>query len=100
MPGRGGISRGRGDADLTWGEEAAGRSEEFTPQALDPAKVLDPASTAVLGVGAGAPAVEPTAESAGLAATSGAAGEGVARRRLAPHHRDAVQRFFSGPRRD
>lgn len=92
------MNRGRGDAELTWGEEAPGKSDDFEARALDPATMLDPESTAVLGVAAGAPTGEAQAESAGTAPVSGASGQGVWRRRLAPHHRDAVQRFFSRPK--
>ena len=62
--------------------------------------MLDPESTAVLGISAGAPTTDGVGESAGTANVDGSRGEGVWRRRLAPHHRDAVQRFFTGPRRD
>jgi hypothetical protein len=100
LPGRGGVSRGRGDAEMTWGEEAQGSSEDFAARALDPATMLDPESTAIVGLSANAPTVDAQGESAGGANVEGSGGQGVWRRRLAPHHRDAVQRFFSGPRRD
>ncbi|MCE9595641.1 MAG: hypothetical protein K8S98_15745 [Planctomycetes bacterium] len=99
-PGRGGVSRGRGDAELTWGDEAVGKSDEFTAKALDPATMLDPESTAIVGLAANAPTVDAQGESAGGANVEASGGQGVWRRRLAPHHRDAVQRFFSGPRRE
>ena len=82
---------------MTWGEEAAGRSEDFAAKALDPAKTLDAESTAVLGIGATSPTVDAQGESAGSASAAGSTGEGAWRRRLAPHHREAVKRFFSGP---
>ena len=85
---------------MTWGEESPGQSDDFEAEALNPATMLDPESTAVLGVAAGAPTVDAQGESGGAANVSGSSGQGVWRRRLAPHHRDAVQRFFSGPRRD
>lgn len=96
MEGSGGIDRGRGDADLRYGEEAEGGAERFLPRALDPARWLDPGSSALLGVGSTAPAVDPQAEGAGLEAVEGAGGAGTWRRRLAPRHREAVRGFF-GP---
>lgn len=95
QPGSGGVTRGRGDAELTWGEEAQGRSDEFEAKALDPAHSLDAENSALVGVGAGAPTVEPTAEGAGSADVRGSAGKSAWRRRLAPHHRQAVKEFFA-----
>jgi hypothetical protein len=43
-----------------------------------------------------APEVAPEGEAAGLSEVAGAQGEAVWRRRLAPRHRDAVERFFTG----
>jgi hypothetical protein len=94
------VTRGRGDAAMTWGDEAEGRSEDFAAKSLDPARFLDAESTAVLGLGATSPTVDAQGESAGAAGVEASTGEGAWRRRLAPHHREAVKRFFSGPVRD
>ena len=85
---------------MTWGEEFKGRSEDFQAKALDPAKVLDSESTAVLGIGATSPTVDAQRESAGSMSAQASTGDGAWRRRLAPHHRDAVKHFFSGPKHD
>jgi hypothetical protein len=85
---------------MTWGEEARGREDEFAAKSLEPARYLDAESTATLGIGAGAPDVDAQGESAGAIDGQASSGEGVWRRRLAPHHRDAVKRFFSGPKRE
>lgn len=97
QPGQGGVSRGRGDAELTWGEESKGRTDQFEAKALDPAQSLDLEHSALLGVGAGAPNVAPEAESAGGADVQGSTGKSAWRRRLAPHHRQAVKDFFTPP---
>ncbi|MEO6708521.1 MAG: hypothetical protein ABIP42_03035 [Planctomycetota bacterium] len=99
-PGSGGVSRGRGDAPMTWGDETQGRSEDFSAKALEPARVLDAESTGVLGIGATAPTVDAQGESGGAATAGASTGEGAWRRRLAPHHREAVKQFFSGPKHD
>lgn len=96
IPGRGGVSRGRGDAALEFSGETPGRTDEFEAHQLSPAERLDPESTAIVGVGASAPDVEPTAQAGGLVETRASGGRAAWKRRVAPHHRDAVQGFFGG----
>lgn len=95
LPGAGGISRGRADAELLWGEESPGATDRFRPEQLPAARQLDPGSSRSLGVSAAAPDVEPVAEGGGVQATAEAAARAAWRRRLAPQHRDAVKRFFA-----
>lgn len=95
-PGRGGVSRGRGDAALDFSGETPGRSDQFEARVLSPAEFLDSESTAIVGVGATAPDVAPAAEGGGLVETKASAGKAAWKRRVAPHHRDAVQNFFGG----
>lgn len=83
---------------MTWGKEAQGDTDKFEAKALDPARFLDAEHSAVLGVGSGAPNVEPKAEGAGLAGVETSIGRSAWKRRLAPHHREAVKSFFSPPR--
>jgi len=85
---------------MTWGDETAGRSEDFTPTLLDPARVFDAESTAVLGLGATAPTVDAQGEASGPANAQASTGDGAWRRRLAPHHREAVKQFFSGAKQN
>lgn len=94
-PGRGGVSRGRGDAELMFGEESPGRTDAFEARALDPARNLDLEHSTMLGVGAGAPRVAPEGEAAGGGDIQASAGSNAWRRRLAPRHRDAVRDFFA-----
>ena len=96
VPGRGGVTRGRADAELTWGDESPGRTDAFAPKQLPPGTQLDPEQSALLGVSAAAPEVDPVAEGAGSQPTERAAARTAWRRRLAPTHREAVTRFF-GP---
>jgi hypothetical protein len=95
-PGRGGVTRGRGDATLEYGGETPGRTDLFEPKVLDPAQYLDPESTAVLGVGTSAPTVAPERGSGGAADGKTSSGQASWKRRVAPHHREAVQSFFGG----
>ncbi len=95
QPGRGGVTRGRADAELFWGEESPGRSDQFAPKQLPGARAFDPDSSTPMGVTAGAPTVEPVAEGGGTQATTEAAARSAWRRRLAPSHRAAVKKFFA-----
>lgn len=95
MPGQGGVTRGRGDAEMTWGQETAGDTERFEARTLPEAQYADPKDTIVAGIGAAAPGVEPVAESGGLAPLEASSGRASWKRRLAPHHRRAVQSYFT-----
>ncbi len=95
LPGRGGISRGRADAELIWGEETPGREEDFEAQMLREARYSDPENSQIVGVGATAPEVEARPEAAGSADVGASTGSAAWRRRLSPHHRRAVGSFFA-----
>ena len=95
--GSGGIDHGRGDADMHWTDPVQGDTSKFEAKVLKPAELLDLESSAVLGVGAAAPPIEPVAEGAGLVEVQASSGKTAWRRRLAPHHREAVQDFFKTP---
>jgi hypothetical protein len=96
--GSGGVSRGRGDAEMTWGTEAQGDTDRFESKALPDAQYRDAEHSAVIGVGATTPTVEPIAEGAGNADVDVSTGRAAWKRRLAPHHREAVKTFFTPER--
>lgn len=93
-PGQGGVTRGRGDADLAFSGETPGRTDEFESKSLPEASALDPESTGLVGVGAAAPDAAPQGAGAGLVEGETSTGRGAWKRRLAPHHREAVRDFF------
>lgn len=95
-PGQGGVSRGRGDAEMTWGEETPGETDPFESKTLPDARYADPEHTGIVGIGAAAPPVDPQAEAPGSGAIEASGGQSAWRRRLAPQHRDAVRTWF-GP---
>ncbi len=95
-PGRGGVSRGRGDAEMTWGEETPGETDRFGAKTLPDAQYADPEHSGIVGIGAAAPPVDPQGEAAGASAIETSGGQSAWRRRLAPHHREAVKTWF-GP---
>jgi hypothetical protein len=94
-PGRGGITRGRGDADLTWGKETAA-FDKFKTTALPPGAARSPDDWAPVADMMGAP------EEAAVLSTSSAgrqyadvAGSTAWRRTLAPRHQSAVKKYFA-----
>ena len=95
QPGNGGISRGRGDAELNFGDETEGATDKFDIEVLPAAGIEDMEASTILGVGRGAPTVEPTAEGAGSGNAKGSVGKAAWKRRLSPSHRDAVRTFFT-----
>jgi hypothetical protein len=93
-PGRGGINRGRGDAELTWGDEAL-PFDRFKSVELPPGSVRSPDDWSPVAVLPGAPkeAAERTLSSTGVQ-FAGTAGQAAVRRTLAPRHYSAVKRYF------
>ena len=94
IPGQGGVSRGRGDADLAFSGETKGRTNEFESKALPEASAFDPEATGLVGVGAAAPEAAPAGGSSGLVEGETSTGRSAWKRRLAPHHREAVRDLF------
>jgi hypothetical protein len=97
IPGSGGVTRGRGDAELGFTGETEGRTDQFEAKELPQAEVLDPESTAVVSIGLGTPETEANGQSGGNVDAGTSVGRGAWKRRLAPHHREAVQEFFGKP---
>jgi len=93
-PGRGGVSRGRADAQLSSGPESPHVSGAFEAKRLDPARVADAEQMQLLGVGSTTPEALNVGEAAGLEALGPDSGNAAWRRRLAPRHRHAVGTFF------
>jgi hypothetical protein len=93
-PGRGGINRGRGDADLTWGKESL-PLDRFKVEALPPGAARSPDDWAPLVVLPGAPQESPELSTRSPARQYAAnAGQTAWRRTLAPRHRSAVKKYF------
>jgi hypothetical protein len=93
-PGRGGINRGRGDADLTWGKESA-PLDRFKSQALPPGAARSPDDWAPVVELPGAPRESPVVSvSAAARQYSAVAGQSAWRRSLAPRHQSAVKQYF------
>jgi hypothetical protein len=92
-PGRGGVSRGRGDAPLDYENEAP-EAQEFKAQKLA-SHVKPSRDWTLVGVTRAEPRTAPI-ENAGPGGAAAAGDGGAAwRTRLAPRHRDAVKRYFT-----
>jgi len=95
IPGRGGINRGRADAELTYGQETQ-PAELFKSQALPPGYVRSPDDWAPVVNMPGAPIVSPEASGRAAArAYAEDAGQAAFRRTLAPRHQSAVKKYFN-----
>jgi hypothetical protein len=94
-PGRGGVSRGRGDADLTWGDESDKQGTKFKEVVL-PKGMLDQPKDEIVAIQKSAPTEDAAGETPRSAARSdeAAAGQATWNRKLNPRHRNAVRKYF------
>ncbi|MEX1232558.1 MAG: hypothetical protein WEB58_20100 [Planctomycetaceae bacterium] len=94
-PGRGGITRGRGDAEIAFGDESDEQGSKFKEIALPPG-YLDEKSDQISKITLAAPNETP-AESASRGAArsfSAESGQEVWKRPLSPRHRQVVKGYF------
>lgn len=96
-PGKGGVNRGRADAELTWGDEADKQGAKFKEVVL-PKGFLDQPKDEVLSVQTTAPTEEAAASAprSDRRGDEAAAGQATWNRKLNPRHRNAVRRYFDG----
>jgi hypothetical protein len=95
-PGRGGVTRGRADAELTWGRETA-PFDRFKAKPLPPGAARSADDWAPIVEMPGAPQASPETGAAAAAREYGAAaGQAAWRRTLAPRHQSAVKKYFAG----
>ena len=93
-PGRGGVNRGRADAEMTWGKESV-LPDRFKTRALPPGAPRSPDDWAPVVEMPGSPQASATISTLSAARAYGpAAGQGAWRRTLAPRHRTAVRKYF------
>ena len=94
-PGRGGVTRGRGDAAITFGDESDVSGLKFKEVALPPGTLDDPENR-VLKITSRAPRVDPAARAPrGTARDQGPTAGGASwNRRLRPRHRGVVRKYF------
>lgn len=94
-PGKGGVTRGRGDAEMTWGEESDLAGVKFKETVLPPG-IQDSPKDEVLKVDLVAPNETPaaTAERAAARDQGAASGSAAWNRKLSPRHREVVRKYF------
>jgi hypothetical protein len=101
-PGSGGVSRGRGDAMLTWTDPSTKENVTFKEEVLRPGRRPDPKQAKLEGVSAGAPEVSSAAAAvtSGALATDNAAHGATPQNIILPRHKEAVKRFFGEPTKE
>lgn len=80
---------------MIWGDETPGHTDLFEVRPLADARYRDEEHSLLYGVGAAAPEENAREEAAGLVDVAASTGNSAWRRRLAPHHREAVKTFFA-----
>jgi len=94
LPGRGGVNRGRADAELAWGKESA-LFDKFKSKPLPPGAPRSPDDWAPVVALPGAPQEAAVLSSQSAARQyAAAAGQSAWRRSLAPRHQSAVKKYF------
>ncbi len=98
-PGRGGITRGRGDAEMSYGDESDEQGAQFRETVLPPG-YLDDAQTS--GITLTTPEVNPADSAARAEArlTDPASGMETWQRTVRPRHRSVVRQFFDSGKSD
>lgn len=97
MPGRGGISRGRGDAPMTWKDPNNLENAGFTEQTLPPASMAALRDSLKTGTSISAPELaDPnTATEPGALSNAEAGGGSAQTQTVLPRHRGAVENYFN-----
>ena len=94
-PGQGDVTRGRGDAGLTFGKETA-PFDRFKATPLPPGAARSPDDWAPVVELPGAPQGSPELSASAQARSyADAVGQGAWRRALAPRHQSAVKKYFA-----
>jgi len=97
-PGKGGVSRGRADAAMTWTDGSNEKDAKFKEKVLPPSSVAGLNDSQLVGLSATAPTVDTSGVAAHGALNNTAAGGGSAHTQtILPRHRGAVKRYFNRP---
>ena len=97
--GGGGISRGRGDAPMTWSDGATEEGAKFKAEALPLSNIASLEDSELVGLSVAAPSVETSSlppEPGGLSSATAGGGSSVTQTVL-PRHKGAVKRYFERP---
>ncbi len=94
MAGEAGLSRGRGDAEMTWNDGADEANTAFKAEMLPPGALSSLEDSVGIGVGVSAPEAVPGSASYNGLSGAEAGGAGANTHQLLPKHRSAVGRYF------
>jgi hypothetical protein len=94
-PGKGGVSRGRADAAMTWTDGTSEKGAKFKEQMLPPSAVAGLDESQIVGLSVAAPTTDNSGPAAHGALNSARSGGGSAYTQpIPPRHKAAVQRYF------
>ncbi len=94
-PGKGGVTRGRGDAPMSWGDESDETTAKFKEVVLPPG-AFDQPKDEVYGTTKSTPEADPAATAGRNTARTvdAASGSETWTRKIRPRHRNVVRRYF------
>ncbi|MGE0126582.1 MAG: hypothetical protein AB7U82_00645 [Blastocatellales bacterium] len=97
-PGKGGVTRGRADAAMTWTDSTSEKDAKFKEKVLPPSVVAGLNDSQLVGLSATAPTVDQGGVAAHGALNSAVSGGGSAyTQTILPRHKGAVRRYFDRP---
>lgn len=96
-PGSGGVTRGRGDAAISYGEQTSEEGFGFKEQVLPFSQLQGLRDSMLMGLSLGQPleAIGRKPGAGGALAGSASGGGEAAKHKVLPRHRSAVERYFS-----
>ena len=100
-PGRGGVDRGRADAEMSWAQPTAEEKSKFRAQALPPGALESLKESRLVGISAAepSPAGKKAGAAAGVLGSSTPGGGTAVEQPVLPKHKVAVRRYFERPGR-
>jgi hypothetical protein len=96
-PGKGGVGRGRGDAEMTWTDETSEKDARFKEKELPPSALAGLKESQMVGISAAAPTVENQVAAHGALNNANQGGGSAYTQSILPRHRGAVKRYFERP---
>jgi DNA-binding transcriptional MocR family regulator len=93
-PGRGGISRGRGDAAMTWTDGTSEKNAKFKERELPPSFAAGLKDSQLVGLSASEPAIQKTLAAHGALIDAAKGGGSAHTATILPRHKGAVKRYF------
>lgn len=96
IPGRGGISRGRGDAEMSWTDPSSTENINFREEILPPGEFANLKDSQVQGISIGDPGDEQAIVDNATGALSGAAASGgtAVGGQILPGHKKIIKNYF------